>query len=91
MQQKWVLGLHQSRWGYSSEEEFRYIANSMRECNIPLDGLHFDIDYMEKYKLFTWNQDRFPTLEKLLDELKEMGVKPICIMYAIMVIHVGFY
>ena len=80
MQQKWVLGYHQSRWGYSSEEEFRYIANTMRECEIPLDGLHFDIDYMEKYKVFTWNQDRFPTLEKLLQELKDMGVKPICII-----------
>ena len=35
---------------------------------------------MEKYKVFTWNQDRFPTLEKLLSELKSMGVKPICII-----------
>lgn len=80
MQQKWVLGYQQSRWGYSSEEEFRFIAKSIREKEIPLDALHFDIDYMEKYKVFTWNQDRFPTLEALLDELKEMGVKPVCII-----------
>ncbi len=80
MQQRWVLGYHQSRWGYATEEEFRYIANTMRENNIPLDGLHFDIDYMEKYKVFTWNEDRFPTCDKLLAELKEMGVKPICII-----------
>lgn len=80
MQQRWVLGLHQSRWGYANEEEFRYVAKTMRECNIPLDGLHFDIDYMEKYKVFTWNEDRFPTRDKLLSELKDMGIKPVCII-----------
>lgn len=80
MQQKWVLGYHQSRWGYASEEEFRYIAKSMRENKIPMDGLHFDIDYMDHYKVFTWSDEKFPNQKGLMEELKGMGIKPIAII-----------
>lgn len=57
--QKWTLGYHQSRWGYATQEDMEEIARGMRENDIPCDGLHFDIDYMQDYKVFTWNEDRY--------------------------------
>ena len=57
--QKWVLGYHQSRWGYVYQEDIEEIANGMRENDIPCDSIHFDIDYMEGYRVFTWNNARY--------------------------------
>lgn len=39
----------------------------MRECGIPCDAIHLDIDYMDHYKVFTWTPDkeRYPDPEKM--------------------------
>ncbi len=78
--QKWTLGYHQSRWGYDSEETFRMIAAKLRECRIPCDAIHFDIDYMERYKVFTWNTSRFTDPGILLSDLKKQGIKAVTIV-----------
>ncbi len=78
--QKWTLGYHQSRWGYDSEETFRSIAANLREYRIPCDAIHFDIDYMERYKVFTWDTTRFADPGILLDDLKRQGIKAVTIV-----------
>ena len=77
---KWALGYHQSRWGYDSEETFRYLASKLKEHRIPCDALHFDIDYMEDYKVFTWNKERFTDARTLLSDLKAQGIKAVTIV-----------
>lgn len=57
--QKWTLGYHQSRWGYVTQEDMEEIAASMRKYDIPCDAIHFDIDYMQGYRVFTWNEARY--------------------------------
>lgn len=54
--QKWTLGYHQSRWGYITEDDIMDVAEKMRQCRIPCDSIHFDIDYMDAFKVFTWNR-----------------------------------
>ena len=61
---KWSLGLHQSKWGYTADEILN-VAKTYREKNIPLDTMHFDIDYMDGYRVFTWNQQYKDALTKL--------------------------
>lgn len=78
--QKWTLGYHQSRWGYDSEETFRDLAAKFKEHRIPCDALHFDIDYMERYKVFTWNEERFRDARTLLSDLKKQGIKAVTII-----------
>ncbi|MCM1174126.1 MAG: glycoside hydrolase family 31 protein [Blautia sp.] len=78
--QKWTLGYHQSRWGYDSEETFRELAAKLRELRIPCDALHFDIDYMEHYKVFTWDQERFPDAKTLISDLQKQGIKAVTII-----------
>ena len=78
--QKWTLGYHQSRWGYDSEETFRSLAENMAKYRIPCDALHFDIDYMERYKVFTWNKERFDDPALLLSDLRKQGIKAVTII-----------
>lgn len=79
--QKWVLGYHQSRWGYVYQEDIEEIANGMRENDIPCDSIHFDIDYMEGYRVFTWNNARYHgDSDAYLKTLTERGFKPIVIV-----------
>ena len=78
--QMWTLGYHQSRWGYKCEADVRRIAENMRANNLPCDAIHLDIDYMERYKVFTINEDRFPDMKGLTEELAEDGMRIVTIM-----------
>jgi alpha-glucosidase len=78
--QKWTLGYQQSRWGYINEQEVRSIAAKMRELDIPCDAIHLDIDYMDGYRVFTTNHERFPDLLQLTDELRAQGIKIVTII-----------
>lgn len=76
----WTLGYHQSRWSYASAAEVEEIAQKLREYDLPCDSIHLDIDYMDAFKVFTWNGERFPHPQKLLAGLREKGFKPVTIV-----------
>lgn len=57
---RWALGYHQSRYSYYSEAELLEVASTLRQNNIPADVLWLDIDFMDRFRLFTWNRDKFP-------------------------------
>lgn len=78
--QKWTLGYHQSRWGYVTQEDMEEVASSMRKHDIPCDVLHFDIDYMQDYRVFTWNEGRYHgDPAAFLQKLSADGFKPVVI------------
>lgn len=76
----WALGYHQSRYGYKDEKEFRQLAQQFRTRRIPCDVLHFDIDYMDEYRCFTWNRQSFKDLAGLVQELSAQGFKSVSIL-----------
>ncbi|PTR01481.1 alpha-glucosidase [Mucilaginibacter yixingensis] len=71
----WSLGYQQNRYSYYPETEVMRIAQTLREKQIPADGITLDIHYMDHYKVFTWDKARFPDPRKMTDKLKEMGFK----------------
>jgi alpha-glucosidase len=71
----WSLGYQQNRYSYYPETEVMRIANTLREKKVPADGITLDIHYMDAYKLFTWNKDRFPNPLKMNTELNKLGFK----------------
>ncbi|RMH52201.1 MAG: DUF5110 domain-containing protein [Bacteroidetes bacterium] len=77
---RWALGYHQSRWSYHPEHEVRSLVRQFRDRRIPLDVLHLDIHYMDGYRIFTWDPERFPDPERLLRDLMHEGVKTIVIV-----------
>lgn len=79
---KWGLGYGQCRWSYMSADEVREVVKNYRELGIPLDMVYLDIDYMERYKDFTVNEETFPKLEDLVAELKEQHIRLVPIIDA---------
>jgi alpha-glucosidase len=68
----WSLGYQQCRWSYMSAKEVLKIAKTFRKKKIPADVIYCDIDYMEGFKIFTWNKKTFADPQGMMDELKEM-------------------
>ena len=52
------LGYHASRWSYS-QEEMQAIREFSKEAQMPLDYIHMDINYMERYKVYTVAENYF--------------------------------
>ena len=69
----WSLGFQQCRWSYYPDKEVLTLARTFREKKIPADVIYLDIHYMDNYKLFTWDDVRFPDPKSTVDELKNMG------------------
>jgi alpha-glucosidase len=72
---EWALGYQQSKWSYYPESTVRRIARTFRDKKIPCDVIYLDIDYMDGYRVFTWNKNRFPNPDKMLADLKSEGFK----------------
>lgn len=78
--QLWTLGYQQSRWSYMSEGEVMELAGNFRKYEIPCDAIHLDIDYMEDFKVFTWNPKTFPNPKELTEKLAGEGIKIVTII-----------
>ncbi len=74
----WALGNQQSRWSYFPESRVREIANGFRSNKIPADVIYLDIDYMDEYRVFTWNKKRFPNPSKMVNDLKAFAPDKFC-------------
>ena len=70
----WAFGYGQSRWGYKTEQDIREVAKRYQAAGIPLDSIYLDIDYMERYKDFTVDTERFPNLKALAKDMKQQDV-----------------
>ncbi len=67
----WAFGYGQSRWGYKSADDVREVARKHRELGIGLDSIYLDIDYMERFKDFTVNEETFPDFPDFVKEMEE--------------------
>jgi alpha-glucosidase len=76
----WALGYNQCRWSYYPESRVRRLADTFRQKQVPADGLWLDIDYMDGYKPFTWNHDRFPDPKKMISDLRAQGFHLVTIL-----------
>ena len=70
----WAFGYGQSRWGYKNEQDIRTVAEKYKSADIPIDSIYLDIDYMERYKDFTIDKDRFPDFGSLVKDMKSQGI-----------------
>ena len=76
----WSLGYQQCRWSYMSADEVLGIARKFREHKIPADAIYCDIDYMDDFKIFTWNKQSFPDPKEMIDQLKAINFKLVTIV-----------
>jgi alpha-glucosidase len=77
MPPQWAIGYHQCRYSYFPEARVRQIAKEFRDRQIPCDILWFDIDYMEGFRVFTFDRGHFPDPGKLNADLLSQGFKSV--------------
>ena len=87
---KWAFGYGQSRWSYETEDEVREVVQEYQKNNIPLDAVYLDIDYMERYKDFTVDKEKFSDLPKLSSDLKKQGIRLVPIIDAGVKVEEGY-
>ena len=78
--QLWSLGYQQCRWSYAPENRVMEIAKNFREKDIPCDTIYLDIDYMDGYRVFTWDNEKFRDPKAFIDKLSSMGFKVVTII-----------
>jgi len=76
----WALGNQQSRWSYFPEARVREVVRKFRETRTPLDVIYLDIDYMDGYRVFTWDKTRFPDPSKMISDFRAEGVRTVVII-----------
>ena len=69
----WSLGYQQCRFSYVPDTRIKNIADTFRLKNIPCDVIWMDIDYMERFKVFTFDPLKIPDPKGVNDYLHKKG------------------
>ncbi|WP_420265128.1 TIM-barrel domain-containing protein [Candidatus Magnetominusculus dajiuhuensis] len=77
---KWAFGYQQSRWSYPDAKSIAETATRFREEGIPCDAIYMDIDYMDNFKVFTVDEEKFPDFATFTGKLKSDGFRVIPII-----------
>lgn len=73
----WALGYHQCRYSYYPDKRVEEIADELRNRKIPGDAIWMDIDYMQRYKIFTFDSLGFSNPKGLNDYLHTLNFKSV--------------
>ncbi|XP_033998403.1 lysosomal alpha-glucosidase-like isoform X2 [Trematomus bernacchii] len=76
----WSLGFHLCRWGYTTSNTTRHVAQRMHNAKFPMDVQWNDLDYANKRRVFTFDPWRFGDLPQMVDEFHKIGMKYILIL-----------
>ena len=89
----WSLGFHQCRWGYSSLSKLQEVVRNYERFDLPLDVLWSDIDYMDSFKDFTLDTNRYPAegFKELMEELHAAGRHYVPIVDAGIKVEEGYF
>ena len=74
---RWAIGFHQSRYQYEPQQEVEDIATGFRIREIPADAIHVDIEYMDGYRVFTFDAAKFPDPAGMDARLAAMGFRTV--------------
>ena len=84
MPPRWALGNISSRMGYKSQHEVEEVVSMFKKEQIPLDGIVLDLfwfgpDVKGHMGNLEWDKQAFPEPEKMMNQLKNKGVKTVLI------------
>lgn len=71
----WSLGYQQSRWSYEPDTKVLEIAEEFRARQLPCDVIWMDIDYMDGYRVFTFDKKKFSNPKAVNYALHRLGFK----------------
>lgn len=71
----WALGMQQCRYSYFPDSRVKEIVDTLRLKRIPNDVVWMDIDYMDKFKVFTFDPVTFPDPKGLQSYVNSKNMK----------------
>ena len=71
----WAFGNHQSRYGYKKGQDFIDVYDSYKKNQIPIDSMWLDIDALQKFQMFTLNDDFKNIVPYIKDTIHKDGTK----------------
>ena len=74
-----MLGYSQSRWSYENEKQVYDLAENFIKYKLPLDYIHLDIHYLDGYRDFTVDKNRFSNMKKLTKKLSNDDIEIVAI------------
>ncbi|PWK54380.1 TIM-barrel domain-containing protein [Pleionea mediterranea] len=84
MPARWLFGNHASRFGYRSQQQVEQVIKQYQQQDIPVDSVILDLfwfgpDIKGHVGNLDWDRNTFPEPEKMIESLKQQGVKTILI------------
>lgn len=79
MPPEWSLGHQISRYSYYPENSVLKVAGEYAKL-VPVSAIYLDIDYMDGFKLFTWNSKIFRDPKGMVESLHRKGIRAVAIM-----------
>ncbi len=76
---EWSLGYQISRYSYYPSSTILDVVRKHEKEGVRVSAIYLDIDYMEGYKMFTWDKEKFPDPKQFIKDLHGMGTKVITI------------
>ncbi len=76
----WALGYHQCRYSYTPASRVLEVASEFRTRQIPADVIWMDIDYMNGYRMFTFNPVTFSNPAALDASLDAIDFRSVAIV-----------
>ena len=76
----WTLGHQQSRFGYECASDLAEIDRKFSRYKFPNDGLWLDIDYMDRWRVFSTDPELFTDPQKEFSELRKNGRHSVAIL-----------
>lgn len=73
----WAIGYQQCRYSYYPDTRVKNIVDSLRQERFPADVVWMDIDYMDSFKVFTFNPETFPDPHGLADHIHARDMKAV--------------
>jgi alpha-glucosidase len=87
---KFAFGFGQSRWGYTTREDFTRVVTEYRKRHIPIDMVYMDIDYMKDYKDFTLSDDFTEDFPEYVQGMKNQHIHLVPIIDAGVKVEKGY-
>jgi alpha-glucosidase len=80
MPPRWSMGYQQCRYSYYPDDKILELADGFRRREIPADVLYCDIHYMDRYRVFSWDPERFSNPKAMSRKLQKQGFRLVTIV-----------
>jgi len=80
MPPRWALGYHHARWGWRTDGAVAEVLDGFVARGIPISALHLDIDHMDAFRVFTFDEGRFGDVPALATRARAHGARLVAIV-----------